>query len=106
MSKAAGVSFEILRDVAVLTLHNPPVNGLGKAVRSGLIAGLEKAHGAPGVKAVVSTPLAHARVACAHLLDTKSPQLVHARACGTMCVQESAHRAPGAWRVQPHTSNA
>ncbi len=39
--------------VAVITLDNPPVNGLGHGLRSTIIAGLEKANADPGVVAIV-----------------------------------------------------
>ena len=39
--------------VAIVTLHNPPVNGLGFAVRTGLQAALEAAAGDDAVRAVV-----------------------------------------------------
>ena len=39
--------------VAVITLDNPPVNGLGHALRSGIVAGLDLAAADPAVKAVV-----------------------------------------------------
>jgi 3-hydroxyacyl-CoA dehydrogenase len=56
MSKAAaGVSFLHLGDVALLTLRNPPVNGLSKALRAGIVEALEKAHGTSGVRAVLLT---------------------------------------------------
>ena len=41
--------------VAVITLDNPPVNGLGYELRSGLVAGLDRAAADPAVKAVVIT---------------------------------------------------
>ncbi len=41
------------RDVAVLEIDNPPVNALSLEVRTGLIAGLERAAGDAAVKAVV-----------------------------------------------------
>ncbi len=40
-------------DVAVVTLNNPPVNGLGHALRRGIVAGLEQAQADPNVKAIV-----------------------------------------------------
>ncbi|WP_159915884.1 3-hydroxyacyl-CoA dehydrogenase NAD-binding domain-containing protein [Pantoea sp. 18069] len=40
-------------DVAVIWLANPPVNGLGDAVRRGISAGLHRAALSPGVKAIV-----------------------------------------------------
>ncbi|MFP2903647.1 3-hydroxyacyl-CoA dehydrogenase NAD-binding domain-containing protein [Pyxidicoccus sp. 3LFB2] len=39
--------------VAVIRLDNPPVNGLGHAVRSGIVEGLRKAEGDADVKAVI-----------------------------------------------------
>ncbi|SMF04230.1 short chain enoyl-CoA hydratase /3-hydroxyacyl-CoA dehydrogenase [Tistlia consotensis] len=42
-------------DVAVVTIANPPVNALGYAVRSGIVAALERAAADPAVKAVVLT---------------------------------------------------
>jgi 3-hydroxyacyl-CoA dehydrogenase len=38
---------------AVIRLDNPPVNGLGHAVRSGIVEGLRKAEADPAVKAVI-----------------------------------------------------
>src|SRR5918992_381062 len=39
--------------VAVITMNNPPVNGLGNALRAGIMEGLKKAHADPAVKGVV-----------------------------------------------------
>ncbi len=39
--------------VAVITLNNPPVNGLGHELRSGIVAGIERANADKNVKAVV-----------------------------------------------------
>ena len=41
--------------VLVLAMDNPPVNGLGHGVRSGLMAGIEEALGDDGIDAVVIT---------------------------------------------------
>lgn len=49
------VSYEIRGQVAVLTLHNPPVNGLGHGVRSGLLDALDQALADPQVAALVVT---------------------------------------------------
>ncbi|EHR71110.1 3-hydroxyacyl-CoA dehydrogenase [Burkholderiales bacterium JOSHI_001] len=48
-------SYEVRGPVAVITLNNPPVNGLGYATRAGIAAGLEKANADAAVKAVVIT---------------------------------------------------
>ncbi|HJS38396.1 MAG TPA: 3-hydroxyacyl-CoA dehydrogenase NAD-binding domain-containing protein [Burkholderiales bacterium] len=46
-------AYSVRDGIAVITLNNPPVNGLGNALRAGIAAGLEKADGDPDVKAVV-----------------------------------------------------
>ena len=48
-------SYELHGDVAVITLNNPPVNGLGYDTRKGITDGLERAENDPAVKAVVIT---------------------------------------------------
>jgi len=47
--------YQLHGDVAVITLNNPPVNGLGYATRVGITSGLEKANADPAVKAIVIT---------------------------------------------------
>ena len=48
------VAHYTVRDgIAVITMNNPPVNGLGNALRAGLMEGLEKAESDPAVKGVV-----------------------------------------------------
>ena len=48
-------NYEIRGKVAVITMDNPPVNGLGHATRSGLTSGLERAESDPAVLAIVIT---------------------------------------------------
>jgi 3-hydroxyacyl-CoA dehydrogenase len=45
--------YDVRGSVAVVTLNNPPVNGLGYGLRSGIVAGLDKALADPKVTAVV-----------------------------------------------------
>jgi 3-hydroxyacyl-CoA dehydrogenase len=47
--------YQVHGDVAVITLNNPPVNGLGLAVRQGIASGLEQANADTKVKAIVIT---------------------------------------------------
>jgi 3-hydroxyacyl-CoA dehydrogenase len=47
--------YKVQGDVAVITMNNPPVNGLGYATRVGITQGLEKANADPAVKAIVIT---------------------------------------------------
>jgi len=47
--------YQVHGDVAVITLDNPPVNGLGLATRIGIADGLASATANPAVKAVIIT---------------------------------------------------
>jgi 3-hydroxyacyl-CoA dehydrogenase len=47
--------YAVSGETAVITLDNPPVNGLGHALRAGIVAGLERALADPKVQAVVIT---------------------------------------------------
>ena len=47
--------YQVHGDVAVITLHNPPVNGLGLATRRGITDGLLQAQQDAAVKAIVIT---------------------------------------------------
>ncbi|WP_313076335.1 3-hydroxyacyl-CoA dehydrogenase NAD-binding domain-containing protein [Melaminivora sp.] len=47
--------YQVHGDVAVITLDNPPVNGLGLATRQGVVRGLEQAQADEQVKAIVIT---------------------------------------------------
>ncbi|MFZ3116816.1 MAG: 3-hydroxyacyl-CoA dehydrogenase NAD-binding domain-containing protein [Variovorax sp.] len=47
--------YKVLGDVAVITLANPPVNGLGYATRLGITDGLAKANADDAVKAIIIT---------------------------------------------------
>ena len=48
-----GASYRLHGPVAVITLDNPPVNGLGHEVRSELVAGVDRALADPAVNAVI-----------------------------------------------------
>ena len=47
--------YKVHGDVAVITLNNPPVNGLGYSTRVGITDGLAKAQADAAVKAIVLT---------------------------------------------------
>ena len=47
--------YKVLGDIAVITLTNPPVNGLGFSTRIGITDGLSKANADDAVKAIVIT---------------------------------------------------
>ncbi|MGC4061323.1 MAG: 3-hydroxyacyl-CoA dehydrogenase NAD-binding domain-containing protein [Aquabacterium sp.] len=46
-------SYQVTDGVAVITLSNPPVNGLGQSTRAGIVDGIKQANGDAAVKAVV-----------------------------------------------------
>jgi len=47
--------YDVRGDIAVISLNNPPVNGLGLATRQGIVAGIEQAVSNPAVRAIVLT---------------------------------------------------
>jgi len=53
-------SYAVHGPVAVVTLNNPPVNGLGHALRNGIVAALDQALADPQVQAIVLTGSARA----------------------------------------------
>ncbi len=48
-------AYEVHGDIAVITLNNPPVNGLGHATRKGITDGIAQANADAAVKAIVIT---------------------------------------------------
>ena len=48
-------SYEVRGAVAVITLNNPPVNGLGYDTRRGIADGVERANADAAIKAIVIT---------------------------------------------------
>src|SRR5690349_9495932 len=49
----SATEYRVQGGVAVISLKNPPVNGLGHELRSGIVAGLDKANADAKVKAIV-----------------------------------------------------
>jgi len=47
--------YKVQGDVAIISMNNPPVNGLGYDTRVGITSGLDKANADPAVKAIVLT---------------------------------------------------
>ena len=61
-------------EVAVLTLDNPPVNGLGHALRAALVEGIDRANADPGVKAIVVTGAGSAFSGGADIREFNTPK--------------------------------
>jgi len=68
--------YKVHGDVAVITLNNPPVNGLGLATRQGITAGLEKAQADNAVKAIVLTGAGKAFSGGADIREFGSPKAI------------------------------
>jgi len=67
-------NFEVKGSVAVITLNNPPVNGLGHATRAGIFDGLKKAMSKRAVKAVVITGAGKAFSGGADIKEFNTPK--------------------------------
>jgi len=68
--------YSVHGDVAVITLNNPPVNGLGLATRQAFLQGLEKAMADNAVKAVVVTGAGKAFSGGADIKEFGSPKAI------------------------------
>jgi 3-hydroxyacyl-CoA dehydrogenase len=69
-------SYAVRGAVAVITLDNPPVNGLGFDTRRGIADGLERAWGDPHVKAIVITGAGKAFSGGADIREFGSPKAI------------------------------
>jgi enoyl-CoA hydratase/carnithine racemase len=66
--------YKVHGDVAVISMNNPPVNGLGHATRVGLTDGLAKANADAAVKAIVITGAGKAFSGGADIKEFGSPK--------------------------------
>ncbi|WP_395057383.1 3-hydroxyacyl-CoA dehydrogenase NAD-binding domain-containing protein [Polaromonas sp.] len=66
--------YEVHGSVAVITLQNPPVNGLGHATRVGITDGLQKAQADASVKSIVLTGAGKAFSGGADIKEFGSPK--------------------------------
>ncbi len=66
--------YEIRDQVAILTLDNPPVNGLSHAVRVAYAEGLQRANADPAVKAIIVTGAGKAFSGGADIKEFGSPK--------------------------------
>src|SRR6059036_2328199 len=67
-------NYETRGSVAVITLNNPPVNGLGYETRKGITDGLERAASDPAIKAIVITGAGKAFSGGADIREFGSPK--------------------------------
>ena len=66
--------YQVHGDVAVITLNNPPVNGLGYATRKAIVAGLNRAEDDAAVQAIVLTGAGAAFSGGADIKEFGTPQ--------------------------------
>jgi len=66
--------YQVHGDIAVITLNNPPVNGLGHATRLGITDGMAKANADKAVKAIVLTGAGGAFSGGADIKEFGSPK--------------------------------
>ena len=66
--------YRVHGDVAVLTLDNPPVNGLGHALRTALVEGIDRANADAAVKAIVITGAGNAFSGGADIKEFNTPK--------------------------------
>jgi len=69
-------NYELRGDVAVITMDNPPVNGLGYDTRRGVIDGLDRALADAAVKAIVVTGAGKAFSGGADIREFGSPKAI------------------------------
>jgi len=74
MDQPLPVRYAVQDGVAVLTLDNPPVNGLGYAVRNGLVQGVDRANADAPVKAIVIAGAGKAFSGGADIREFNSPK--------------------------------
>jgi 3-hydroxyacyl-CoA dehydrogenase len=68
--------YQVHGDIAVITLNNPPVNGLGLSTRQAIVDGLERAENDAAVRAVVLTGAGKAFSGGADIREFGSPKAV------------------------------
>ncbi len=61
-------------DVAVITMDNPPVNGLGLALRTGIVEGVRRAQADPAIRAIVLTGAGRAFSGGADIREFNTPR--------------------------------
>ena len=66
--------YQVQGDIAIISLNNPPVNGLGYDTRIGITQGLEKANADAAVKAIVLTGAGKAFSGGADIREFNSPK--------------------------------
>ena len=75
-SETIGARYEVDNTVAVITLDNPPVNGLGYNTRVGVAAGIDQALADPAVRSIVITGAGRMFSAGADIREFNTPNAI------------------------------
>jgi 3-hydroxyacyl-CoA dehydrogenase len=86
--------YQALDGVAVITLANPPVNGLGVATRIGIIEGMTRAHSDDTVKAIVIAGAGNAFSGGADIREFGTPRALQEPNLATVIATIEASRKP------------
>jgi len=86
--------YQVHGDVAVITLDNPPVNGLGLATRQGITDGLARAEVDAAVKAVVITGAGKAFSGGADIREFGSPKALAEPNLHSVIAMAESHSKP------------
>src|SRR5258708_37462652 len=80
--------------VAVITLNNPPVNGLGLSTRPGIVEGLERAQNDSSIRAIVLTGAGKAFSGGADITEFNTPTATQEPTLATVitAIERSAKR--------------
>ena len=86
--------YKVVGDVAVITLANPPVNGLGFATRVGITDGLDKANADDAVKSIVITGAGKAFSGGADIKEFGTPKAAQEPNLGSVILALEASHKP------------
>jgi len=88
------VDYTTHHNIALLTLNNPPVNGLGHASRAGVVAGIERALADPAIEAMVITGAGRAFSGGADITEFNTPKATAAPMLGAVIAALEASAKP------------
>ena len=87
-------TYRVHGDVAVLTLDNPPVNGLGHALRTALVEGIDRANADAAVKSIVITGAGNAFSGGADIREFNTPKALAEPTLRTVIVTAESSTKP------------
>ncbi|BBB66723.1 hypothetical protein UNDYM_2470 [Undibacterium sp. YM2] len=73
--------YQVNGNIAVITLNNPPVNGLGHATRTAAVNGMKQALNDDAIKAIVITGAGKAFSGGADIKEFNSPRRLQSLVC-------------------------